>query len=123
MAKSSLVLFQVFVPIDLADSLPSDEGGSAVNIDMQRFEADRKLAEEYLENLRGKLAGERITAQIATAMGAPANEIVNYAQAAGISLIVMSTHGRGGLSRPVLGSVAERVLHNSPVPVLVIPHR
>lgn len=51
--------------------------------------------------------------------GHPSEQIVEYAEDNGIDLIVMGTHGRSGLSR-VLGSVAERVVRNSPVPVHVV---
>ena len=46
--------------------------------------------------------------------------ITDYARAEHIDLIVMSTHGRGGISRWVYGSVAEKVLQAAPCPVLLI---
>jgi len=52
--------------------------------------------------------------------GDPATEIVRYAAAAGIDMIVMGTHGRTGVDRMLIGSVAERVLRESPCSVLVI---
>lgn len=60
--------------------------------------------------------------QVETAVisGVPADAIIAYAQSEQIDLIVMSTHGRSGLSRLVYGSVAERVLHHSPCPVLLV---
>lgn len=49
--------------------------------------------------------------------------IVGYAKDHGCDLIVISTHGRGGLSRLVFGSVAENVVRQAPCPVLVMrPH-
>jgi nucleotide-binding universal stress UspA family protein len=52
--------------------------------------------------------------------GGPSREIVDYAERSGADLVVMGTHGRGGLNRLLLGSVAERVVRSSPVPVLTI---
>lgn len=52
--------------------------------------------------------------------GDPAAEIVGYAREARFDLIVMGTHGRTGLDRIVLGSVAERVLRDAPCSVLVV---
>lgn len=52
--------------------------------------------------------------------GSPATEVVDYATAADCDLVVMGTHGRGGIDRLLLGSVAERVVRNSPVPVLTV---
>ena len=52
--------------------------------------------------------------------GDPAGEIVRYATDAGIDLIVMGTHGRTGLERMLLGSVAEQTLRGAPCSVLVV---
>ena len=53
--------------------------------------------------------------------GEPHEGIVAYTESEGIDVIVMATHGRAGLDRVLLGSVTERVVRTSPVPVLVIP--
>lgn len=47
-------------------------------------------------------------------------EIIKYAQKEKIDLIIIGTHGRRGIDKVVFGSVAERVLQNSPVPVLLV---
>jgi nucleotide-binding universal stress UspA family protein len=47
--------------------------------------------------------------------------ILDVAESRGASLIVMGTHGRTGLARAVIGSVADRVLRRSPVPVVLVP--
>ena len=52
--------------------------------------------------------------------GPPSREIVDYAGENGCDLVVMGTHGRGGLNRLILGSVAERVVRSSEVPVLTV---
>ena len=52
--------------------------------------------------------------------GSPAREIVAYAERSGADLVVMGTHGRGGINRILIGSVAERVVRSSPVPVLTV---
>jgi nucleotide-binding universal stress UspA family protein len=52
--------------------------------------------------------------------GHPATEIVRYATDAGIDLIVMGTHGRSGLERLLMGSVAEKVMRDAPCSVLVV---
>lgn len=52
--------------------------------------------------------------------GGPSREIVAYAEQSGADLVVMGTHGRGGINRILLGSVAERVVRSSPIPVLTI---
>jgi nucleotide-binding universal stress UspA family protein len=55
------------------------------------------------------------------AAGRPADEIQRMAQTQGADLIVMSSHGRTGISKVVFGSTTERVLHHTAVPVLVTP--
>ncbi len=56
--------------------------------------------------------------------GSPAREIVRVATELGAELIVMGTHGRRGVEHMLLGSVAERVVRTSTVPVLTVPpHR
>jgi nucleotide-binding universal stress UspA family protein len=53
---------------------------------------------------------------------APADAVAKYAKEARIDLIVIGTHGRSGMSRLLLGSVAERVVRTAPCPVLTV-HR
>ncbi|MGD0670435.1 MAG: universal stress protein [Candidatus Binatus sp.] len=67
---------------------------------------------------REKLAGASHEIFVATGNAAP--EILNLTAAQGIDLIVMGTHGRTGLKHFLLGSVAEHVVRQSPVPVLTI---
>jgi nucleotide-binding universal stress UspA family protein len=52
--------------------------------------------------------------------GSPARDIVQAATDRGCDLVVMGTHGRSGVDRLLLGSVAERVVRSSPVPVLTV---
>ncbi|GAA3872239.1 universal stress protein [Haloarcula argentinensis] len=53
-------------------------------------------------------------------MGDPYEEIIDYAAAAGVDMIVMGTHGRSGLDRFLLGSVTEKVGRTADVPVLTV---
>jgi nucleotide-binding universal stress UspA family protein len=53
---------------------------------------------------------------------APAEEIVKYAQAEHVDLIVMGTHGRPGVAHLLMGSVAEKVVRSAPCPVLTLRH-
>jgi universal stress protein A len=69
-----------------------------------------------------KLARERIPAAVRSetlvVSGDPAERVLETARGIAADLIVMGTHGRRGLSHIVLGSVAERVVRESPIPVL-----
>jgi nucleotide-binding universal stress UspA family protein len=53
-------------------------------------------------------------------LGDAAQEVLNYIQSEGIDLVIMGTHGRKGLEHIIFGSVAERVVKHSPVPVLTV---
>jgi nucleotide-binding universal stress UspA family protein len=53
--------------------------------------------------------------------GKPSREIVRYAEGEGCDLVVMGTHGRGGIDRLLLGSVAESVIRASSIPVTAVP--
>src|SRR5215470_9804306 len=67
--------------------------------------------------------GSDLEMTTATTSGVPAHAICAYAQRIGADLIVMGTHGRTGVSRAVLGSVAEAVVRHSRCPVMTIPAR
>jgi nucleotide-binding universal stress UspA family protein len=85
--------------------------------------ASRKDMEVYLNSIRSGLASTGIKAQTKIRMGHPAEQITDEAREESVDLIVMSSHGRTGLARWALGSVADQVLRASLVPVLVIPSR
>jgi nucleotide-binding universal stress UspA family protein len=61
-----------------------------------------------------------INPEFAVRPGAPAAEIVRYAQEANVDLIVMGTHGRGFVGHMVMGSVAEKVVRTASCPVLTV---
>jgi nucleotide-binding universal stress UspA family protein len=77
-------------------------------------------ANEYLRGIANDLLQEGMEVQFTVQGGAPADTIVDYAEQQGIDYIVMATHGYSGISRWRHGSVAERVLHGSRVPVLML---
>ncbi len=83
--------------------------------------ADDKEAKDYLTKVAGDLKKEGIAAQTATALGMPADKILEFVDESKADLIVMCTHGRSGVSRWVFGSVADRIIRHSPVPVLIAP--
>ena len=78
-------------------------------------------AEDYLEGVKTKLAAKGVQ-RVETSVwyGLPASAIVEAARIGKIDLIVMTTHGRSGLGRLVLGSVAEAVLRGTTTPILLL---
>ena len=82
------------------------------------YDAFARSVEERLERLVATL--ELGGAHIHTPIGEPGHEIVGLAEEVGAGLIVMPSHGRTGVKRVVLGSVAERVVRRAHCPVLVL---
>jgi nucleotide-binding universal stress UspA family protein len=78
-------------------------------------------AERQLSNAAGRLKAGGVQAAFAVELGEAAMIIARAQQSNSSDLVVMSTHGRGGLGRLAYGSVAERVLRHSPCPVLLVP--
>jgi nucleotide-binding universal stress UspA family protein len=76
-------------------------------------------AEEYVEALADKLAKKGARTRRAVRYGKAAAEVIAHIAANEVDLVAMSTHGRSGLSRLVMGSVAEEVVRNAGVPVLL----
>lgn len=83
-------------------------------------QAQRGHSEGYLSQLaeRPDLAG--LVESVRVPCGHPADEILDFALAEKVDLVVISSHGRTGLGRFVFGSVAERVVRHSPCPVMVV---
>jgi nucleotide-binding universal stress UspA family protein len=89
--------------------------------DRERMEARHRAdAEKYMDELAARVAGDRMTVRAEVIAGKVADAIVQYAERHDVDLIVMATHGRSGISRWSLGSVADRVIHHSSVPVLMV---
>jgi len=86
----------------------------------QALAASRAEVAAELAPAAGRLREAGISVRIDVAHGRPAEEIVDYAEREGMDLIVMSTHGRTGLSRWVLGSTADKVLHGTHLPIFLI---
>ncbi len=75
---------------------------------------------DYLTKIRSKLQHSGIHTSIALRQGQIAETILTVAKEQSADLIAMSTHGRSGLQRWLMGSIADRIVHHSPVPVLLV---
>jgi nucleotide-binding universal stress UspA family protein len=80
----------------------------------------RGEVEAALTPLARELREAGIPTRVDMAFGRPAQEIVDYAEREGMDLIAMSTHGRSGVSRWILGSVADKVLRGTHLPVMLV---
>lgn len=84
-----------------------------------------EVEREAIERINGLLTpSERaaLRAELAVVGGSPFLEIIRYARASQIDLIVMGTHGRGPVEHMLLGSVAEKVVRKAGCPVLTVRH-
>jgi nucleotide-binding universal stress UspA family protein len=81
----------------------------------------RKEAQEYLDRIADAMRrdGERVDTTVAESVH-PTSGVLNYVQGGAINWIALSTHGRKGLARFLLGSVADKVVRGTPVPVFVV---
>jgi nucleotide-binding universal stress UspA family protein len=86
----------------------------------QEISSLRARVESMLTPVARELREEGIETQVDVAFGRPAQEIVEYAESKGVELIAMCTHGRSGLSRWFLGSVADKVMRGTHLPILLI---
>ena len=117
---AKLVLLEVVPPGDVSAWMAPGARANAPEEKKRLFQHDRELAEEYLSAKVHSLKAEDITAEAMVKVGDPVDEILALIGGAGISLIVMATHGRGGLSKLIFGSVAEKVVHHCNIPVMII---
>lgn len=79
-----------------------------------------EAAQKGLDNVVSRVAERGVKVQGQLRQGNPPDEIVAAAQDLGCDAIVLGTHGRKGLAHALMGSVAERVVRTSPIPVLTI---
>ena len=92
--------------------LPMESSWEGVS---QALEQEGQVALDEVEQL-----ARDVPVEMTRTEGSPAREIVSYAEDNDVDVIVMGTHGRSGVNRLLLGSVAERVVRSSSVPVLTI---
>jgi nucleotide-binding universal stress UspA family protein len=111
-----VVLMRIREPLD-----PNVIGTLDAKIAVELDEAYRDEASHYLDKIVENLKEKGITARVEVLAGNPAEEILKYSQKNDIDLIIMSTRGRSGISRLVFGSVAEKVIRGSTIPVLIKP--
>lgn len=107
----SVVVFSVAEPADY-EGVEDETVTAAISTYL------RKVAEAEAAEVRA----ERIDAKAEVVVSPQVDQaIVKRARELGADLIIMGTHGRTGLARAVIGSVADRVIRHSPVPVVLVP--
>jgi len=111
--QSKLILLKVLVP--LARNLNTPPG--AVKI---AEVATKKLANEYLDQVAAKIQDKGFPITTVTVSGRSHEKIVHFAELEQVDIVVMCTRGQSGISRWLMGSVADQVARSVNVPVLLI---
>lgn len=117
--KAEIILLQVVTPphdIVLAEDYTPHLG----RLSEEYIEHASAAAKDYLGAIKERLMKSKIAVRFEVETGSPAEKIIDYAEENNIDIIAMSTHGRSGISRWLLGSVADKVLHTTDKPVLLV---
>jgi universal stress protein A len=116
---ADMTILHVLVPIT---PLAPEQYIAGTTLDQLNADAQR-WAQEHIANLTAKATKDGIRATGLTPTGDPAEQIVRTARAKRADLIVVGTHGRTGLKRLFIGSVAQRVIASAQCPVVTVRGR
>jgi nucleotide-binding universal stress UspA family protein len=111
--QAELILLRILEP--LAEKL-----GMTGEIVKYAEDVTREVVEKYMENACAEVQERGLRVKSSILEGRPHTEIVRFAETEQVDLIVISTRGQSGLSRWLMGSVADRVARGVSVPVLLV---
>ncbi|HEY0736100.1 MAG TPA: universal stress protein [Herpetosiphonaceae bacterium] len=124
---------RILIPLDgseLAERIldPACQLGDMLDVDYWLLsvvepsdsDATQRAAHAYLDKMASELREQGYTVHTEVTVGNPARTILDVAQQREIGLMALATHGRGGLSRLLLGSVADKVVRGAEIPVLLV---
>jgi nucleotide-binding universal stress UspA family protein len=117
-----VVLLRVVEPISSFDlgEIAASNAKLASLVEQQVQEQQKSSAKQYINAMVDKLKKDGVAASGNIIVGRAAEDILNYAKNNQVDLIVMSTHGRAGISRWAFGSVADKITRYSSIPVLIV---
>ena len=115
--SSLLVLHVIHDPVDSPGFYAAKKAGKKVFRNME------ESAQEMMEDFASKHLKKFKNYDTFVLPGLPAAQIINFAQKKKVDLVTMGTHGRGGLDRLMLGSVADKVIRGAGCPVLIVRER
>ena len=121
-----LILFHAYeriAPLVMATPMMPMAGLASGAIVGKLWATERKSGERELERLAARARRDGLRVSTRLEAGAPASAIVRAARKERAAMVVLGTHGRTGLPRLLLGSVAERVIRTAPCPVLTVGRR
>ena len=117
-----VVLLRVIEPMSsfATGELAASNAKLAAQVEQDQEQERTAQAKQYIQKKIDQLKKDGVTATSEIISGNPAEVILDYADKNQFDLIIMSTHGRSGISRWAFGSVAERVSRHSTVPILLV---
>jgi universal stress protein A len=108
------------IVLSVVEPLLAQAAGIRLGVDLAQADVQPALR-EFVETTLPEPAREASNVSMEVTVGDPAEAILRTARTRNASLIVMGTHGLGGIRRLLLGSTAEHVLRRSEWPILVVP--
>lgn len=106
------------IAVAVVDPVDATAAGEYYSEDL--YDQRRAVTEGHLETAAERAAAFDREIDTELRFGRPSRELVEFAEEAAVDHVVLGSHGRTGLSRVLLGSVAETVVRRSPVPVTVV---
>jgi nucleotide-binding universal stress UspA family protein len=116
-SEATLVLLHVINPVEAGYSAQASIPPSASE---EWYEQQKEQASEQFDEIDARAAEYDIEVERAVEVGKTTRVIVDFAEQEDIDHVVIGSHGREGVSRILLGSVAETIVRRSPVPVTVV---
>jgi nucleotide-binding universal stress UspA family protein len=110
----TIVLLHVIDPVEAGYSAAATMPGYSE----EWYENRKEEAQSLFADAEKRLDGQRV--ETVTEVGRPARTIVAYVEENDVDHVVMGSHGRSGVTRILLGSVAESVVRRSPIPVTIV---
>jgi hypothetical protein len=92
----------------------------AVEVALREDKRNATRAKRYLSGKMREMRSQGVKGSYQVVIGEPAQSIMDFSKEQNIDLVVMTTHGRSGLKRAILGSVADAVIRESGKPVLIV---
>lgn len=122
---ASVVLLHVVTPdhpLVIGDEHVAGVHAAAAVVERAQQDESVHLANQQskLQATADELSGDGITVSAEAVLGNAHDEIVRAVKSSGADLVILSTHGRRGVSRAFLGSVADEVVHDVDVPVMLV---
>ena len=118
---TNVVFVRVVEPIQLPARLPAQGEFGFQEKDRREIDEHRKTtAGAYLEKIVQKTVLEGAVLSYEVLEGNVAETLANWAEQNGVDLIIIASHGRSGVGRWVMGSVADRILRSVCVPIMMI---